>query len=552
MNSRWSFRPALLAAALLLAVAARPASAHFLWITIEPVEGSPRAGAVVGAFLAEHPVPEGPEFLKYVQGVTLTVDGQPLPLTAGEETLEARWLGKLPPAVDAARELGIRTRGDESYRLVYTARAQVGARAADAPEAGDKLRVRLIEADGRAVAEVLFDGKPLPGARLKLYPELGDPSETTADDKGRAVVEGLAEGKTALWANHGDGQPGERDGKPYGETRYYATLTVRPEPAASAAPSTAFATMPEPAVNSFGGAVLGDWLYVYSGHVGKTHRYSEETTSKHFRRLNLRDGATWEDLPMTSDLQGVALVSDGRYLYRTGGMAARNKVGTPHDLHSVADFARFDPETKTWTDLPSMPEPRSTHDAAVVGRTLYVVGGWTMKGGSEESDFCEGALAFDLDRPEAGWRAVAQPFYRRALAAAEAGGKLYVLGGLTEDMKVERRVDVYDPASDTWTQGPDLPGSARTDGFAPSAFGIAGRLYQSGASGRIYRLSASGDAWELLGAWHHPRLTHRLLPGPDGTLLAVGGNTKGQQTPVIEAVSLTPVAAPTPVAAQSR
>ena len=298
--------------------------------------------------------------------------------------------------------------------------------------------------------------------------------------------------------------------------------------------------MPEPAVNSFGGAVLGDWLYVYSGHVGRTHRYSVETTSKLFRRLNLKDRTTWEVLPMAKDVQGVALVTDGKFLYRIGGMSARNQPGQPQDMHSVADFARFDPESKTWTDLPPMPQPRSTHDAAVIGRTVYVVGGWTMKGGSEESEFLEGAVAFDLSKPEEGWKTIEQPFQRRALSAAEAGGKLYVLGGLNDLGKVERRVDVYDPATNAWTLGPDLPGKAKVDGFGTSAFGVDGRLYYSGTSGRVYRLDARGTAWEAVGAWSLPRITHRLLPGPHHTLLAVGGNTKGKQTPIIEAVSLPP------------
>lgn len=327
---------------------------------------------------------------------------------------------------------------------------------------------------------------------------------------------------------------------PYSETRYYATLTVCPKSADASAekPSTAFASLPEPAVNSFGGAVLGDWLYVYSGHIGRTHQYSTETTSRHFRRLNLKDKATWEDLPMSRDVQGVALVSDGKFLYRVGGMSARNKPDDEHDLYSVAEFARFDPETKTWTDLAPMPEPRSTHDAVVIGRKVYAVGGWHMKGETEKATYVDHAAVFDLDHPESGWAKLDQPFMRRALSVAEANGKLYVLGGLNDTMKVERRVDVYDPATKAWSRGPELPTNARNDGFGTSAFGINDVVYFSGVAGTIFRLDAASTAWEALGAWSMPRITHRLLPGPDHTLLAVGGNTKGKQVPVIEAVPL--------------
>jgi N-acetylneuraminic acid mutarotase len=296
--------------------------------------------------------------------------------------------------------------------------------------------------------------------------------------------------------------------------------------------------MPDPAVNSFGGAVLGDWLYVYSGHVGRTHQYSTETTSRKFRRLNLRDRKTWEELPMGRDLQGVALVSDGQSLYRLGGMSARNKPDDEHELYSVADFARFDPKSKTWTDLAPMPVPRSTHDAVIIGRKIYAVGGWTMKGATEKATYLENAVVFDLEHPEQGWKTLVQPFRRRALSAATIGGKLFVLGGLSDKFKVERRVDVYDPATNLWSLAPELPAGARNEGFGTSAFGVGGRLYFSGASGRIYQLNPKGDAWDVIGEWSQPRITHRLLPGPDHTLLAVGGNHKGKQTSVIEAIPL--------------
>ena len=168
------------------------------------------------------------------------------------------------------------------------------------------------------------------------------------------------------------------------------------KPRSIATDTAPFALLPE-AINSFGGAVLGDWLYVYSGHTGATHKYNNGTTTKHFRRLNLKDRQTWEELPCGPALQGVTLVADRDSLYRIGGMSAHQKPGQPNDLVSVADFARFDPVAKTWTELPALPEPRSTHDAVVVGDKLYVVGGWSMRGGdSTSAEFLEDALVFDL------------------------------------------------------------------------------------------------------------------------------------------------------------
>lgn len=519
---------------LVTCVAMGPAArAHFLWVRVEP--GGEAGQSTVRAFFNEDPTPDA-KFTRFVRDVRLTIDGQPVPSRVGDGGRVGRWAGSPPAWVDSELDFGVTTRGPSTFRLVYTARVQTGPISS---ETAGRLRVRLIGGEAPDRVEVCFDGKPAARARIKVYPAEGDPFEQTADEKGRADVVGLSQGKAALWASKVDPTPGTHDGKAYSETRHYATLTCAPsaDTAATATGTTAFATMPAPAVTSLGAAVLGRWLYVYGGHVGRMHRYDVSTTSRHFRRLNLDDGKSWEDLPSGPDLQGLTLVSDGKALYRVGGMAARNRPDEEQDMHSVADVASFDPESKRWTDLPPMPEPRSTHDAAVLGRTLYVVGGWTMKGASEESHFLDHALALDLDRPSAGWRSIPQPFRRRALAVASHAGKLYVLGGLAGGgMKVERRVDVYDPEKSTWGRGPDVPSGARAEGFGSSAFELDGRLYLSGATGRIWRLNGSGDAWEAVGAWSVPRITHRLLAAPGHTLLAVGGSAKGQPTASIEAV----------------
>lgn len=525
----------VLAALTLFTPAAR---GHFLWVTVEP---GPKPGSTTfRAFFNEPPDPdEG--FTRYVRDVRLTVAGQTVPSELGKESRDGYWAGRRPTSIDSELDLGVTSREAKVFRLIYTARAQCAAVAEGSKESLGGLRVRVLGGNEKDRVEVLFDGKPVAGARLKVYPAQGDPFELKSDDQGRATVPGVSEGTAALWANQVDSKAGTHDGKAFSETRYYATLTYHPAPSGEGDAATAFSMMPDPAVTSLGAAVLDRWLYVYGGHLGKVHHYNVETTSRHFRRLSLDDRKTWEDLPMGPDLQGLALVTDGKALYRVGGMSAKNKPDDEQAMYSVADFAQFDPKTGRWTDLPPMPAPRSTHDAAVIGRTLYVVGGWTMKGATEDSTFLDQGLAIDLDHPSAGWKTLPQPFRRRALAAAAHAGRLYVLGGLAEGgMKVVRRVDVYDPASGAWSRGPDLPSGVRTEGFGSSAYELDGRLYVSGASGRIFRLDRAGKAWEAVGAWSHPRITHRVLAAPDHSLLTVGGSAGGKPTAVIERVSFHP------------
>ncbi len=529
---------------------AAPAKAHFLWILVEPGEASDSPLVrKAHVFLSETPVPESESLLKFVDGVELkTPHGVAVPLNTGADSREAVWLGALPSSFDAERDMGVMTKGDKPFRLAYSARTQAATYEHADSEKLKGLRVRLVKRKiGEPALLVVVDGKPVAKARIRVYPESGEHFETITSTEGfveladEAHKKSLAEGKLAVFANWVDPTPGKSGGKDYSETRHYATWTFAAgcaTPNDTARAPSVIGHMPEPAVNSFGGAVLGEWLYVYSGHIGKTHKYDTGTTTRTFRRFNLKDRKTWENLPIERDLQGVALVSDGKYLYRTGGMYASNPRGETAVLHSVTECQRFDPETKTWTKLPDLPEPRSTHDAYVIGRKLIVAGGWKLTGSTDESDFHTHLLSLDLDAPEKGWKMVEQPFERRALSVAESGGKVYVLGGLTSDSGVSRTVDIYDPATDRWSKGPELPEGTKAEGFGTAAFTVAGRLYYNGVTGPVYRLSKEGSRWEAVGQWHIPRITHRILPGIDGDLLAVGGNVGRIQTPIIESLPI--------------
>ena len=135
----------------------------------------------------------------------------------------------------------------------------------------------------------------------------------------------------------------------------------------AAEPQAAMLPLPEP-VSSFGAAVADGWLYVYSGHTGDEHEHSAANLSQHFRRIKLEDGAEWEDLPMQTPLQGLALVSHDGKVYRVGGLNARNATKEDkEDLHSTAEFAEFDPASGKWNALAPLPAPRSSHNAVVIG-----------------------------------------------------------------------------------------------------------------------------------------------------------------------------------------
>jgi len=218
----------------------------------------------------------------------------------------------------------------------------------------------------------------------------------------------------------------------------------------------------------------------------------------------------------------LALVAHHGKLYRVGGFTARNKPDEEQDLWSVADFARYDPQTKEWEELPAMPSPRSSFDAAVIGNTLYVVGGWSMQG-DQKTKWHDTAYAIDLAQPKLTWTELSKPgFERRALSVGGFHGKLYVVGGMQSNDKVTRKTAVYDPAHKRWSDGPKLPGDD-TEGFGAACFPLGEHLFVSTASGKLLRLAADGSAWKVVNDFEHGRFFHRMLPIDDMHFGLIGG-----------------------------
>jgi N-acetylneuraminic acid mutarotase len=292
--------------------------------------------------------------------------------------------------------------------------------------------------------------------------------------------------------------------------------------------------MPQ-AASSFGAVACDGWLYVYGGHTANTHSYSTDSVSGQFHRLNLTDHQTWEELPGGPPLQGLNLVTWHGKIYRVGGMSPHNKADQPADVRSVADCACFDPATKTWTALPSLPDPRSSHDLVVVGDKLIVVGGWQLTGDVDDARWLDTAVILDLSADHPQWKSVKQPFERRAFIAASYQDKVYVLGGFETESEPTRRVGIYDPATNTWTTGPELPGTDQ-NGFGPAACTLDGKLYVSVADGTLYRLDQAGKNWDKV-ATTTPRIVHRLIPN-GAQLLLIGGAAKQKQFNLIEAVTV--------------
>ncbi|MDX1928749.1 MAG: hypothetical protein SFV81_19625 [Pirellulaceae bacterium] len=277
------------------------------------------------------------------------------------------------------------------------------------------------------------------------------------------------------------------------------------------------------AITSFGAARSGDSLYVYGGHTGDAHSYSNEAQSNKLLRLDLASPSKWHEVAEGDRQQGLGMVAYKNKIILVGGFTAKNPEGTPQDLHSQARVRTFDTTTNTWSDLPELPEARSSHDAALIGDTLYVVGGWKMAG-KEKTVWHETAWAMDLSAAEPKWVALPNPpFKRRAIATVEHQGKLFVIGGMNDKGGPVKAVSIYDPASKSWSEAPELIGKENMAGFGASGWSVDGRLIVTTYEGDIQQWDDAAKKWNLLGKATDARFFHRLLPIDAKHLIAIGG-----------------------------
>jgi len=299
-------------------------------------------------------------------------------------------------------------------------------------------------------------------------------------------------------------------------------------------PTIRFSELPK-GIASFGAAEADGYAYVYSGHTGKTHVYSRESLLPGFFRISLTNGGDWEPLPIERPAQGVALVANGKKLLRFGGMHAVNESQKPHDLYSLCDASEFDPATSTWRRLASLPEPRSSHRAAVLNDKVYLFGGWSLNGG-EDGSWLDNGLVLDLNDDAATWSAIPQPAKRRALEVITFRDRVWIIGGLTPDGEISKQIWNYDPVTSQWSDGPDVPGMpANGNGIAAAV--VHEQLLLAGMDGKVYRLSDDQKSWISVGKLPSSRIHHRLI-GYKDQLLVLGGASRDGHLKTTEFASI--------------
>jgi N-acetylneuraminic acid mutarotase len=154
-----------------------------------------------------------------------------------------------------------------------------------------------------------------------------------------------------------------------------------------------------------------------------------------------------------------------------------------------------------WQRGPELPEPRAAAAAAVAGGRLHVVGGVEDRG-----SLARVALALDLRTGR--WSRVPGATAREHLAAAAVGGRVYAIGGRSAGYDTNTRlVELYDPATKRWRAAAPLPSARGGTGAAV----VRGRIVSvggeapSGTIASVYALRPGARRWHRLPDLPTPR-----------------------------------------------
>lgn len=237
---------------------------------------------------------------------------------------------------------------------------------------------------------------------------------------------------------------------------------------------------------------------------------------------------TWTPVGAMADARTrhtATLLADGRVLVAGG-------EGSDANLTPLATAELFDPATRTWARGGDMTTVRQDHSATrLLDGTVLVAGGVPIL---TDTSYAFLASAEVYDPAADAWSAVGALTLKRAghTSTLLPDGRVLLTGGFSQQGSVgwQRSTDLYDPKTQTWTAGTNMPASRSghtADLLANGKVLVAGGNGGAPANSAIlFDPAANGGA----GAWSPTsntltagRYQHRSVVLASGKVLLVSG-----------------------------
>ncbi|WZO99954.1 DUF3386 family protein [Isosphaeraceae bacterium EP7] len=225
-------RRSLALVALLAALGAGQARAHFLFIRVNPTA---EAGRYAEVFFSEQAEAGDPKYVERFVGSKLWIQQKPgefkaLELTKAVDRLRAKLPAMGSVSVIGISEYGVIARPNQTpFLLRYYPKALAGSPTELAhlePKSDVPLEIVAEVADDSLKLKLLVDGKPMPGAVFNSV------AADLTEEKINAGIDGVATwkpstpGRYSIYTRRDLKTPGETGGMKYDEIREFATLAL--------------------------------------------------------------------------------------------------------------------------------------------------------------------------------------------------------------------------------------------------------------------------------------------------------------------------------------
>ncbi len=185
----------------------------------------------------------------------------------------------------------------------------------------------------------------------------------------------------------------------------------------------------------------------------------------------------------------------------------------------------YDIATNTWSFGTDMPEGRYDFGMAAMNGKLYVIGG----GDTTTYDSTNTTFIYDIETDT--WsQGTDMPTYRQGFYGVGGivtgiGGKIYVAGGSDLNWEFPRTLDIYDPETDTWSKGADMPVGVAYHGATQAGghlFIIGGLDEDLDAMNNVLRYTPQNDSWNYIENFPFP-VSELGVAGSNNALYVAGG-----------------------------
>ena len=320
------------------------------------------------------------------------------------------------------------------------------------------------------------------------------------------------------------------------------------------------APMPNPR-NHLGGTELNGKLYAIGGqHLGQQNTTNQTEVDVYDPTTN-----TWSQttpLPVaTGHITANVFVRNGHIVVTAG----RGQNGV-----MLANVLDYDPSTATWTQLPSLPSGRQSPVSGLVGNQIVVTCGfngplhnqtWVSETSVTKGTWQSGpslpiatgevsvgvinnvmylvgqdtsaTMAYNLGTGT--WRSdlAPRPYLGDHHAAEVINNKFYLFGGLDGNGASAGKVQIYDPATNSWSVGAPAPyaGGSMATALIGGKVYVAGGIVGSSTVSTAAVYDAATDTWSAIPSM--PAGRNHTAAGTDGSKFYIFGGRTGGNVPSI-------------------